>query len=307
MRQLSLFAQTGPTCFWVSGLIDGHPRLIKTSFHSLFLFSYSPKTFLSCYEKIRRIFAIPLLIFAVRIGKYVHYRSERPLVNANESGWGVTASHQREVVFLTFFVYGTDNRPTFYTATATYTGQSGSGALNFSGQMVQTTGPWLGTFFNPNSVTRRVVGDVTFSAFVDAATLTYSVDGTVVNKALTRQTFRLNELTASYAGVIRQTAAGCVNPANNGTLENIVGVSIANSDTNFAMTTNGNGLVCNYAGNYRQGGRMGSSTGTYTCPGISGSYEMLEIEANPSGMTARFSASDNTCSQISGRLAIVRR
>lgn len=227
--------------------------------------------------------------------------------NANESGWGVTASHQREVVFLTFFVYGTDNRPTFYTATATYTGQSGSGALNFSGQMIQTTGPWLGTFFNPNSVTRRVVGDVTFSAFVDAATLTYSVDGTVVNKALTRQTFRLNELTASYAGVIRQTAAGCANPANNGTLENIVGVSIANSDTNFAMTTNGNGLVCNYAGNYRQGGRMGSSTGTYTCPGISGSYEMLEIEANPSGMTARFSASDNTCSQISGRLAIVRR
>ena len=227
--------------------------------------------------------------------------------NANESGWGVTATHQREVVFLTFFIYGPDNRPTFYTATANYTGQSSSGALNFSGQMVQTTGLWFGTFFNPNAVTVRPVGNVTFSAFVDAATLSYSIDGTVVNKALTRQTFRLNELTASYAGVIRQTAAGCANTANNGTVENVVGVSIANSETSFAMTTNGNGLVCNYAGNYRQGGRMGSSTGTYTCPGISGTYEMLEIEANPSGMTARFSAADNTCSQISGRLAIVRR
>ena len=228
--------------------------------------------------------------------------------NANESGWGVTATHQREVVFLTFFIYGPDSRPTFYTAKANYTGQSSSGALNFSGQMVQTTGPWFGTFWNPNAVPPgRAVGNVTFSAFVDAATLSYSIDGTVVNKALTRQTFRLNELTASYAGVIRQTAAGCANTANNGTLENVVGVSIANSETSFAMTTNGNGQVCNYAGNYRQGGRMGSSSGTYTCPGISGSYELLEIEANPSGTTARFSASDNTCSQISGRLAIVRR
>lgn len=228
--------------------------------------------------------------------------------NANESGWGVTASHQREVVFLTFFVYGTDNRPTFYTATATYTGQSGSGALNFSGQMIQTTGPWLGTFFNPNSVTRQVAGLVTFSAFVDAAILTYSVDGTVVNKALTRQTFRLNELTASYAGVTRQTNAGCANPANNGVVETVVGVGISNTATRLDFSsTNGNGTTCNYTGDYRQGGRMGSSTGTYMCPGISGNYEMLEIEANPSGLTARITSSDNTCSQITGRMALVKR
>ena len=227
--------------------------------------------------------------------------------NANESGWGVTATHQREVVFLTFFVYGTDNRATFYTGQASYTGQSGSGALIFSGPMYQTAGPWLGTFFNPNLVSIRQVGTVTFTAFVDAATLNYSVDGTFVTKALTRQTFRNNDLTGNYAGVFRQTSAGCSNPANNGAVENVVGVAISNSTTGLAITTNGNGSVCNYAGNYRQGGRMGSSTGTYTCPGLSGSYEMIEIEANPQGVTARFSASDNACSQISGRLAIVTR
>lgn len=227
--------------------------------------------------------------------------------NANESGWGVTATHQREVVFLAFFVYGTDNRPTFYTGQTSYVGQSSTGALIFSGQMYQTSGPWLGTFFDPNSVTIRRVGDVTFTAFVDSATLNYSVDGTFVTKALTRQTFRNNDLTGSYAGVFRQTSSGCSNPANNGTVENVVGVSITNSATTFAMTTNGNGSVCNYVGNYRQGGRMGSSTGTYTCPGISGSYDMIEMEANPSGITARFSGNDNTCSQITGRFAIVTR
>ena len=227
--------------------------------------------------------------------------------NANESGWGVTATHQREVVFLTFFVYGTDNRPTFYTGQASYAGQASSGALIFSGPMFQTTGPWLGTFFNPNSVTIRQVGTVNFTAFVDAATLSYSVDGVVVTKALTRQTFRNNDLTGNYAGVFRQTSSGCSNPANNGTVENVVGVSITNSNTSLAMTTNGNGLVCNYSGNYRQGGRMGSSTGTYACGGLAGNYDMLEIEANPSGITARFSANDNSCSQITGRLALVTR
>lgn len=227
--------------------------------------------------------------------------------NANESGWGVTATHQREIVFLTFFVYGTDNRATFYTGQASYTGQSNSGALIFSGPMYETAGPWLGTFFNPNLVSIRQVGTVTFAAFVDAATLNYSVDGTFVTKALTRQTFRNNDLTGSYAGVIKETAAGCANNANNGTAETVVGVAVTNSATSFAMTTNGNGTVCNYVGNYRQSGRMGSSTGTYQCPGLSGSYELVEIEANPSGMTARFSASDNACSQITGRFGFVTR
>lgn len=227
--------------------------------------------------------------------------------NANESGWGVTATHQRDVVFLTFFVYGTDNRPTFYTGQASYAGQASSGALIFSGPMFQTSGPWLGAFFNPDFVAIRQVGTVTFTAFVDAATLNYSIDGVFVSKALTRQTFRNNDLTASYAGVIRETATGCVNPAQVGTTEAVVGVSIANSATNFAMTTNGNGVICNYAGNYRQTGRLGASTGTYTCPGLSGNYEMLEIDANPSGITARYSARDNSCSQITGRFAFVTR
>ena len=227
--------------------------------------------------------------------------------NANESGWGVTATHQREVVFLTFFVYGADSRATFYTGQASYVSQAGSGALIFSGPMLETAGPWIGVPFNPNLVTRRQVGTVTFTAFVDSATLTYTVDGTSVSKALTRQTFRNNELTAGYAGVFRQTSSGCTNPANNGTVENVAGVSITNSTTSFAMATNSNGTICNYTGDYRQSGRMGSSVGTYTCPGIAGSYELIELEANPQGLTARFTARDNSCSNTSGRIALVTR
>ena len=227
--------------------------------------------------------------------------------NASESGWGVTATHQREVVFLTFFVYGADNRPTFFTGQAAFVGQTGSGALTFSGPMYQTTGPWFGTAFNPASVTVREVGTVTFTAFVDAATLTYSVNGTSVTKSLTRQTFRNNDLTGFYAGIFRETLSGCSNPIDNTTRERVVGVFIDNSTTTLALTTNESGTICNYGGNYRQSGRMGSSTGNYTCPGIAGTYDMVEIEANPSGITGRFTGQSNACSQITGRMAIVKR
>ena len=227
--------------------------------------------------------------------------------NAGESGWGVTATHQQEIVFLTFFVYSPDSRPTFYVAQAAFTGQTGAGALVFSGPMYQTTGPWLGTFFNPSSVTVRQVGTATFTAFVDTATLTYSVDGVFVSKSVTRQTFRNNDLTGNYAGIFRETYSGCANPANNVTAERVMGISINNSATALSMTTNENGAICNYSGNYSQSGRMGSSSGSFACPGISGSYEMVEIEANPSGITGRLTGRDNLCSDLSGRIGLVKR
>jgi hypothetical protein len=227
--------------------------------------------------------------------------------NSSESGWGVTATHQREIVFLSFYVYGIDNRPTFYVSETIYAGQAPSGALIFSGQMIQTTGPWLGATFNPNLVTRTPVGTVTFTAFVDAATLSYSVNGTVVTKELTRFTFRNNDLSGSYAGVFNETYSACMSPSQNGTVESGAVVTMVNSANALTMTTNQNGFVCNFSGNYRQSGRMGSSTGTYVCPGVSGTYDMLEIEANTLGITARYTAHDNVCALTTTRFGMVRR
>ena len=227
--------------------------------------------------------------------------------NANESGWGVTAAHQGDVVFLTFFVYGMDNRPTFYTASTTYSGSTGQGAYVFSGPMYQTSGPWHGMFFNPNLVGVRQVGTATFTAFLEAAALTYSVDGVLVTKSLTRQTFRANTMTGQYGGVINQSQSGCANPFDNGSAEVTAGISMSNSATTLSMTTNSGGQVCTYTGDYIQTGRMGSSTGTYVCPGISGTYDLFELEATPRSITGRFTARDNLCSQITGRFAAVKR
>ncbi|HEX4857894.1 MAG TPA: hypothetical protein VFV17_02675 [Usitatibacteraceae bacterium] len=225
----------------------------------------------------------------------------------SESGWGVTATQQNEVVFLTFFVYGADNRPTWYIGQTSYTGNSPSGEAVFEGTMYQTTGPWLGTTFNPSAVGTRAVGSVKLFAFVDSATLFYNVDGVFVTKQITRQTFRINNLNFQFTGVLVQNATGCANGTNNGTTENPLSIAIQNSTSAFSMATNSGQMVCNYVGDYVQSGRMGSSRGTYSCPGISGNYNMFEIEANPSGITARIATSDNLCSQYTGRFAGVRR
>ena len=85
--------------------------------------------------------------------------------------------------------------------------------------MLQTSGPWLGTTFNPGLVTRAAIGNVTIATSVETATL--------------------------------------------------------------VMTTNPNGFVCNFFGSFCQNGRMGASTGVYNCPGVLGSYDMTEVDANP--------------------------
>src|SRR5689334_9759101 len=92
--------------------------------------------------------------------------------NPNESGWGAAVLQQADVLFVDVFVYGPDNRPTWYTAAAYH--QPQAAGLLFSGDLYVTSGPWFGAFFNPNAVFARKVGTLQFDASsTDTATLTY--------------------------------------------------------------------------------------------------------------------------------------
>ena len=59
--------------------------------------------------------------------------------NANESGWGVTVTQQREVAFFTFFIYGADGKPAWYTGQTTFTSTNTQGAAVFMGQKPAAT------------------------------------------------------------------------------------------------------------------------------------------------------------------------
>ena len=228
--------------------------------------------------------------------------------NEKESGWGVNVNHQREVVFLTFFVYGADSRGTWYTGQASLTGQDSRGANIYTGAMYTFSGPTNGTPFDPATVVSRNAGTVTFTAFLDSATLTYTIDGLAVNKVVTRQTFRNNDLSGVYMGAIKEIQYACQPPASNGESMSNAEFSVTNTATTFSMTAKKpDGGVCSYNGNYVQNGRLGRSQGSYTCPGgATGTYDAFELEGNMQGLLGRFFTNGKLCDS-SGRFAAMRK
>ena len=227
--------------------------------------------------------------------------------NPDESGWGAAILQQADVLFVDVFVYGSDNRPTWYTSAAYY--QPQSGRLLFSGDLYATTGPWFGMFFNPASVLVRKVGTLQFdSSSTDFATLTYSVDGVVVTKSIQRQTWAAENFTGSYYGGFVYDQSNCASTANDGHVEEFGSFTIDHApDSTFTLTLTSNFGTCTFTGRYSQLGHMGSVDANYACSyGINGAMTLYELERTSPGMTGRFVAQNNEC-QVAGTLGGVQR
>ena len=229
--------------------------------------------------------------------------------NENEGGWGVNVIQENDILFLSFFLYGSNNQPTWYSASnVQFTGQSGS-SLVYSGEVVQTTGPWFGVPFNSSQVGRRTAGTVTFTlTSINAATLNLAVDGVTLNKQLTRYTWRTNDISGTYIGAQVGTYSGCSPSSLNGYSEAGSTYIISQSGSSISIQEVAQGATCTYTGTYVQRGRMGSSSnGQYSCTGgVFGPFNVFELEANRTGFTARANASDNYCN-FSGRIGGLRR
>jgi hypothetical protein len=231
--------------------------------------------------------------------------------NAGESGWGVNIAHMGDAMFLTFFVYSANNQPYWLSAAATYQGTDSSGVLLYTGDLYQTTGPWSGTpafmtnqvvYTNAGTVALRVTG-------INAATLTYTAFGTTVVKQITRLTVRNNPaVTGNYFGGLIGDASGCPVSSSNGHFESQTLVSITGTVSNVTINFQGSGGTCTMAGPYTQDGRMGRIQGTIGCSnGAGGTASVFEIEANNSGVTARYQgAYSNGCVE-NGHFGGVRR
>ncbi len=221
----------------------------------------------------------------------------------SESGWGVQFVQQGALIFATMFVYDANGKPTWYVALMQFS--PGSSPVKFTGQLYQTTGPWLGGPFDPNTVHNDVVGTMTFiENFVEKGTLTYSVGNVTVTKAITRQTLQNWNFSDTYAGLVNRSNGGCVVPGVPAVTSTPVGIAIVHNDSTFSMTTNdATSDVCRYTGTYQQIGHMGFVTGTFACTdGEIGNFTTFAMEINNSGFTGRLDASSNRCTVIRGRL-----
>jgi hypothetical protein len=105
--------------------------------------------------------------------------------NPAEPGWGINVTHQGNVIFATLFTYDATGKAIWYVLARAE--RTGTGA--YSGALFRTRGPvfnavpWVAT-------TTTQVGSMSF-AFTNGGTgtLTYTVDGVQVTKAIQRETF----------------------------------------------------------------------------------------------------------------------
>ena len=216
---------------------------------------------------------------------------------SGESGWGMQLVKGGSAVFATLYVYDASGRPTFYTATLEASGMAWTGTLYESG------GPYFGApAFDAGTVTRRSVGTLSFAPQTDAAaTLQYSVDGTVVNKSLQRLLLRYDDYSGHYAVTTHRVVTHCSDAAANSDTTVQEAVVIAQTGTSMTMEWSEARRTCTYSGGYSQAGRLGQASLAYACSdGETGNLSFDELTRNGPFIAGRFQghAIPNACDYV---------
>jgi DNA-binding beta-propeller fold protein YncE len=108
-------------------------------------------------------------------------------LNGAESGWGINLAHQGNIVFATWFTYDSAGRGMWLVMP---NGQQ-VGRNSYEGPLYRTTGPAFNAVpFDPVRVAKTAVGTARIDiANANNATLTATVDGVPIRRALSKQVF----------------------------------------------------------------------------------------------------------------------
>jgi hypothetical protein len=227
-----------------------------------------------------------------------------------ESGWGLQLVQQRDIVFATLYVYGSDGTARWYSGALAFTGLTPQAHTpNYEGDIYQTTATWFGAPQFPSSgVVYRKVGTMRIAGeSMTRATLFYTVDGVAVQKSIERTTFRLDEYAGGYDGALVVTASKCTNPANDGTRTFPAALAITQTGTAMTIVAALPARICTYAGTYSQSGRLGNLASTYTCTnGEFGTLFFEEMNVQRFGVMGRLFGVDNAGCRIEGSFAVAR-
>lgn len=229
----------------------------------------------------------------------------------SQSGWGANVIQQEDILFVTLFVYGQNNAPTWFVGSAIQYQGLQNGQFTFTGPLYQTTGPYFGAAsFNPTSVTNRQVGALTFRTGASTtATITYTVDGVSVTKNVERQTWRLQNFAGSYRGATIGSYAGCA--TGNGPYESTATFTVTQNQNSIQIHEAGGTYTCTYTGTYTPSGNSGLATGSGSCSdGFSQSWSASEMRVGLDFFSAAFDArlgGANSSCLFTGRIGGMRR
>ena len=207
-----------------------------------------------------------------------------------EAGWGVNIVQSDNFMFMTFFVYGSDNKPTWFTAQVN---QDASG--NFTGTLYATMGtyfamPWIGYTGGP-------VGTVSFQPTDPyTARLVYTVTGlATVTKNIQRQPLTPIAIGGSYSGGVTLSQSGCANSGTGSINVDIAVTQTVNNNGPASLVLNyPGGLMCTFTGNLIGWGKLYQMpSATYTCnstPPRNTTARLDELVATAYGIEGRWSA-----------------
>src|SRR5438552_253276 len=224
--------------------------------------------------------------------------------NPAESGWGMTIAHQGPTIFVTMYVYGTDNQPTWFVGTLLFQSTDSQGVNSWAGTWYRVTGPYYGAAtFDPASVHATLVGNVSYRELsVNTGQITYNVGTTTVTKSVQRQTLQNNPLVnGNYGGAYFSTASGCNNSSLNGNTSSFITSAISGTpaSTTLSILFGTTGVTCTVTGPYTQTGRVGQVSGSWGCTNsLSGNANIFEIEANGNTISARVNLTYNGCTEV---------
>ncbi len=248
----------------------------------------------------RLVLSVLLLVFAAPVGAASYGDI---WYNPAESGWGVQIAQSNTFQFLTFYIYGTDGRPTWFTATLTE-----DTAGNYSGPLYTTTGTYYASPWDPAQWTATAAGTVSFQP-IDAynARLIYGLTGSPpVTKTIQRQTLTAYVLGGNYSGSISGSVTGCANAADNKpTVRGRYNLAVSQvGDTSATLTfTFLDGIVCTLSGPlthigglYRMAGAQYACTGQGITPGVT-SATVERFHSTQQGIEGRWTATAGGCTE----------
>ena len=145
-----------------------------------------------------------------------------------ESGWGANIVQSDNFLFLTFFIYGLDGKPTWYSAQLT---KDATGFYN--GKLYATTGTYYGVPWTPGNTPATEVGTASFQPTSPyTARLLYIVNTPAplaanVTKLIQRQTLTPITIGGSYVGAQSGAYSGCTSASGNGGYSDFFSLQVA--------------------------------------------------------------------------------
>jgi len=229
---------------------------------------------------------------------------------AVEPGWGVNLVQTDNFIFVTFFIFGPDGKPTWYVANLNY-----DGVDSYKGDVFAVTGTFFGVPWVPANTSEAKVGTASFkpsAANAYQATLSYAIPGVgSATNAIARQTLTAPALGGVYVGGQAGAYKGCTLADNNGAYKDFFDLTVdhlANGAATFKFDyTN---VSCTLSGTLVQDGLLYRiPTATYTCSdGLDTTASMTQIKQTSQGVEGQIFAANvgDGCNESASFSAVLR-